>query len=207
MLNAHRSTLATTSDATATSKATPARTHSMRWVLSGVGRRCSRPSRSRMITPAGSTRSRTPALPADSAREVPRQPLTRTTGRIVRVPISKGSPTIRSEILEHDRNRCRIGVTTLTFQCIGKGGPRSSVPEPTTGGGNEYAHREHQQQRRARKHDPQNEMPQRAASSESALATCPDRMPPFPSSHLTLRSYSPGCVEGSFSEVHCEGTV
>ena len=183
------------------------RPHRIRRVLSRVGRRCSCPSRLRMITSAGLPRSWTPAPPAAVSPPAPRQPLTRATGRIVRVPISKGSPTIRSEILERDRNRCRIEVTTLALQCIGRSVPRSSVPEPTTGGGNEYAHGEHQQQRRARKHDPQNEMPQRAASSESALATCPDGMPPFPSSHLTLCSYSPGCVEGSFSEVHCEDTV
>ena len=60
-------------------------------------------------TPSRLSRAPQPLLPT------PRQPLTRTTGRIVRAPISKGSPTIRSEILERDRNRCRIGEITLVL--------------------------------------------------------------------------------------------
>src|SRR5215211_6508637 len=88
----------------------------MRRVLSGVGRRYSRPSRSSTITPAGRVRSLTPVPPANMSPPVLRQPLTRTTGLIVRPPISMGSPTIRSEILERDRNRCRIGDITLALQ-------------------------------------------------------------------------------------------
>jgi len=75
-------------------------------------------------------------------------------GRILRAPISMGSPTICSEILECDRNRCRIVLTTLALQCIGRGTPRGSVvTEPTTGGedenghGKEESHHLHDQER------------------------------------------------------------
>ena len=56
---------------------------------------------------------------------------------------------------------------------------------------------EHQQQRR-KKHDPQDETPQRVAPCESAVFTSPDVAPPFPSSHLTLSSHSPGCRKDLF---------
>src|SRR5215217_5593626 len=76
-------------------------------------------------TPSRLSRAPQPLLPT------PRQPLTRTTGRIVRAPISKASPTMRSEILDRDRKRCRIGEATLaSHRDLFAGPPRHGVSLP-----------------------------------------------------------------------------